>query len=324
MFLIKFSFLLISANVVITFGEQSQKFFRSDYEKYLPETDSFYKVHGLPKTFDRAKETCEIEGAELFYPVDEDEAKAMITYWKEKQFFSSIYIGVSAPFVPEVYQTIHGASIDTVYNKWAKGEPNNHAGNEHCLTLLDDTTLNDINCDTTKSFICKKRASAIHWNLLCDLPDKRYEYVEQLGRCYKFHTNPRNWTEAFRACNAEQGYLAIIDSQGEADHLVNVTKMAKKDDVEGNYLRGAIHLGFVKKNSMWRSIMGRPLKSLGYKTWGTNQPDGGDRENCGSMFFNGKLNDIGCNQQCFFICEREIPLLENSINLRFGDYDDVQ
>lgn len=64
--------------------------------------------------------------------------------------------------------------------------------------------------------------------------------------------------------------------------------------------------------------------SLGYKTWGSNQPDGGDKENCGSMFYNGKLNDISCNKKCFFICEREIPLLENSINVRFGDYGHVE
>ncbi|XP_047512060.1 macrophage mannose receptor 1-like [Pieris napi] len=324
MFSIKFSFLLISANVIITFGEPPKKFFRPDYEKYMPETDSFYKIYTQHKTFDDAKETCELDGAELFYPEDEDEAKAVISYWQETQRFHWIIIGVYAPFVPDVFVTIHGASINTVYKKWGQAEPNSFEVLKTCVILRHTLSISDAVCNNLYPFICKKRASTIRWNRLCDLPNRSYKYVEQLGRCYKFHTNPRNWTEAFRACNAEQGYLAIIDSQGEADHLVNITKMAKKDDVEGNYLRGAIHLGYVKKNSVWRSIMGRPLKSLGYKTWGTNQPDGGDRENCGSMFFNGKLNDIGCNQKCLFICEREIPLLENSINLRFGDYDDVQ
>lgn len=79
----------------------------------MPETDSFYKIHTLHKTFDQAKEVCEIDGAYLFYPEDEDEAKAVVSFWQETQSFSWIYIGISAPFVPEVYQTVHGEfSVD--------------------------------------------------------------------------------------------------------------------------------------------------------------------------------------------------------------------
>lgn len=85
-----------------------------------------------------------------------------------------------------------------------------------------------------------------------------YKYDENLGRCYKFHLNPLTWRDALEACDAEQSYLAIINSEEEAKHLVNLTENAPKDKVTGWYLRGAVHLGFTYDTSEegWRTIAG--------------------------------------------------------------------
>ncbi|CAH2086313.1 unnamed protein product [Euphydryas editha] len=147
-----------------------------------------------------------------------------------------------------------------------------------------------------------------------------YEYVQKLGRCYKFHLMPMNWTEAYAACYTEQSYLAVINSQDEADYLVNLTNKTPKDKVEGNFLRGAVHLGFQLKKNRWQTVVrNMPLSDSGYIKWGGGQPDGKGEEKCGSMFYNGHLNDIRCDQNLFFICEHEIDLLRNSQILRFGE-----
>lgn len=77
-----------------------------------------------------------------------------------------------------------------------------------------------------------------------------------MNRCYKFHLTPANWTEAFTICHAEQSYLAIINSKLEDEVLVNITAEAPKENIEGGYLRGAVHLGFHDRNGIWETIKG--------------------------------------------------------------------
>uniref|UniRef100_A0A2H1VDE2 SFRICE_023678 n=1 Tax=Spodoptera frugiperda TaxID=7108 RepID=A0A2H1VDE2_SPOFR len=147
-----------------------------------------------------------------------------------------------------------------------------------------------------------------------------YVYNEQFGRCYKFHLTPMNWTDAYAVCNAEQSYLAVINTQEEADYLVALTESKPKDRVPGNFMRGAVHLGFHNRaNEGWQAVRGTALDDTGYTCWGTNQPDGGDLEQCGSMFYNGLLNDISCDTRAFFICEHEVDSLSSSLDDRFGD-----
>lgn len=65
-------------------------------------------------------------------------------------------------------------------------------------------------------------------------------------------------------------------------------------------------------------VLGETLEQAGYASWGNNQPDGGENERCGSMFYNGQLNDVSCTTvRCFFICERENKLL-GFLNDKFG------
>lgn len=83
------------------------KFFRKDYV-YIDSTKSFYKIHTIHRAWEDAKEMCDFEGATLFYPYDEDEAKAVINYWNQTLPFPWIFIGVSTPNVREVFETVDG------------------------------------------------------------------------------------------------------------------------------------------------------------------------------------------------------------------------
>lgn len=64
-----------------------------------------------------------------------------------------------------------------------------------------------------------------------------------------------NWTDAYTVCNTEQSYLAIINSQDEANHLKELTAKTKKDQVQGDFLRGAVHLGYRLKKGRWKTII---------------------------------------------------------------------
>ncbi|CAH2086311.1 unnamed protein product [Euphydryas editha] len=98
----------------MTYSQPSVNFFRKDY-KYIEETKSFYKIHTLHRTWQDAKEKCAMEGATLFYPDDDDEVNAVISYWNETQPFAWVYIGVSTPNVRQVFETVDvsaGIGID--------------------------------------------------------------------------------------------------------------------------------------------------------------------------------------------------------------------
>ncbi|XP_045785080.1 macrophage mannose receptor 1-like isoform X1 [Maniola jurtina] len=313
-----FVLILVQYVAHLTYSQPSVKFFRKDYE-YLEATQAFYKIHTLHKSWDDAKLKCEMEGALMFYPEDEDEAAAVTEYWNNTQPFSWIFIGVSTPNVKEVFETVDGIPIAEVYSKWGPGEPNDAGGVEGCVVMRRDGTLNDDNCEKKFPFICKKTLSTLEWNNYCNIPDTAYEFNEKKGRCYKFHLNPTNWTEAYKVCDSEQSYLAIINDDEEATFLSNLTNRAPKDKVEGDYLRGAVHLGFKNNNQVWKTIKGVTLRNSGYSKWGGGQPDGGENEKCGSMFYNGQLNDISCGTNLFFICEHEIDILSTGYVLRFGE-----
>lgn len=51
---------------------------------------------------------CEMEGATLFYPDDDDEANSVISFWNETQPFSWVFVGISSPNVKRVFETVDG------------------------------------------------------------------------------------------------------------------------------------------------------------------------------------------------------------------------
>lgn len=66
-----------------------------------------------------------------------------------------------------------------------------------------------------------------------------------------------NWTDAHAMCSVEQSYLAIINTQAEADYLVKITEEAPKSKVKGNFLSGAVYLGYHNRdNDGWKTIKG--------------------------------------------------------------------
>ncbi|XP_075969750.1 C-type mannose receptor 2-like [Anticarsia gemmatalis] len=313
-------FLLFTLCLVLNSnGQRNRKFFRKDYE-YIDSTQAFYKIHTLGKSWSDAKRMCSLEGATLFYPENEDEAISVVEYLNSSQPFRHVYVGISDLVAKGVFETIDGLPVSDVYNKWSPGEPNDAGGVEDCVVMNIDGAYNDDNCAKKFPFICKKSLQSLEWNQPCNMPNLDYIFNEQVGKCYKFHVKPLNWTEAYAVCSAERSYLAVINTEVEANFLTTLTMGAPKDRVPGNFMHGAILLGFHSRlDEGWKTVRGTSLEDSGYTLWGTGQPDGKGLEQCGSMFHNGRLNDIACDQKCFFICEHDIDTLASSFNDRFGD-----
>lgn len=67
-----------------------------------------------------------------------------------------------------------------------------------------------------------------------------------------------------------------------------------------------------KKNILLQNLFikkylfsGLNLKDTGYDEWGANQPDGVGKDHCGSILWNGRLDDVSCDLKAMFFCEKE-------------------
>ncbi|XP_041977713.1 C-type mannose receptor 2-like isoform X2 [Aricia agestis] len=281
----------------VTQNAKPNKFFRKGY-KYLKATESFYKIHTIPRNWNDARTTCELEGATLFYPQDEEEAYAVISYWNSTQLSFWIHIGVSAHNVINVYETIDGLPVEEVYNEWAPAEPS--GGSESCVILRRDGLITDDECDLSWPFICKKTEASLRWNDLCGLPDPVYTYHNATDRCYKLHLTPKSWKDAYTTCSVEGSRVAVINSDEEAKIFVDMIKSSSND-----LIGDAAHLGF-KYDNGWKIYQGTHLSSSGYVKWDDGQPDRSGNKTCGSMLYNGLLSAVNCNDKRIFICEKSI------------------
>ncbi|CAH0604796.1 unnamed protein product [Chrysodeixis includens] len=280
----------------VSYGQRDRKFFRKDYT-FLEATNTFYKIHTIQRSWAEAKKICKLEGASFYYAESDEEAKVVLDHWHQTQPLPRVWIGVSDLVAKGVFETYDGIPISEVYHNWAPGEPNDNGGFEDCVIMRRDGTLNDVKCEK-HSFICKKKLQFLEWNTKCNMPNPDYKFIKDVGKCYKFHNTAMTWTEAYAACSAEQAYLAIINNQVEADYLELLANIPGNEETE------AVHLGFHNRDGEgWQTVRGTTLEESGYVRWGANQPDGGDRQQCGSMFYNGRLNDISCDAKCNFICE---------------------
>ncbi|KPJ19048.1 Hemolymph lipopolysaccharide-binding protein [Papilio machaon] len=287
--------------------KSKEKFFRNDY-KYLGHKDSFYKAHPTPRQWESARRKCIMEGASLFYPEDGVEVHEVNRYLNQTQpWFQYMFIGISTRLANGVYMTVDGESIRNVYNEWYRKVPSGANGRHSCVTLSREGFLNDIKCSEERPFVCKKKAASIEWNIDCNVPYKDYKYNANTGICYKFHLQRLNWRDALEACDDEQAKLAIINTVEEANYLANISNNTPKEMVQGWYLCPYVHLGYhydTTEND-WRTIEGESLEKTGYAVWDNYQIDGED-ERCGAMLYNGRLNDVSCeNLKCFFVCEIE-------------------
>ncbi|CAH2106580.1 unnamed protein product [Euphydryas editha] len=310
MYLQKLLFHLLSA--YFCFAEST--YFRFDY-KYYPNTDGWLKLHLIPANWRDARLTCDLEGSVLASPTDKNMIEAMDIHWKSKNTTHNIfYTGVHATFSKGQFFSIEGVSLERMPMRWAAGEPDNADNNEECI-VWNDGKIADVNCSDLFPYMCFKRRTKDMTLTPCGTIDKEYELSPLTGNCYKFHRHVRTWSRAYMTCAAEGGYLAIINSHNEAQHLKKLYEdKYSKIFPDGN--EAFVHIGIMDwdNHGDWRTVHGLKIEEAGYAEWNPNQ-SGIDTPglHCGAMFYNSKLNDFRCDDIAPFICEKSIDSLYGDI-----------
>nr|XP_021181374.2 C-type mannose receptor 2 [Helicoverpa armigera] len=295
-----------SCNIRYLDAEKSKH--REDYT-YRATTQGFYKLHTNPLTWLEAKRMCELEGATLFHPKDDAEAKEALAFWKDtKPAIKWIYSGLSDLISEGTFLTVNGENIADVYSNWKTGQPDDFREREDCVLLTNDGLMNDVVCSDKNRFICKKDIETVEWNHSCDMYNLDYKLNQNNGKCYKLHTKPMDWNGANAVCDAELTSLAVINDQQDADYLAELAESALARNIGGNYVRGIFHLGFSNKHGDgWTTVKGTPLNKDASLWWGGSVPDDNDSQQCGAMFYTGRLTPVDCNHRSLFVCEHLVP-----------------
>ncbi|XP_046736228.1 hemolymph lipopolysaccharide-binding protein-like [Diprion similis] len=133
-----------------------------------------------------------------------------------------------------------------------------------------------------------------------------YTYVPGIG-AYKVHTRGVPWNEARKTCDEEGGHLVILNSVTEAKKVTELFKKAER--FTGSSWPDWVSIGFhdLYAEGEHVTIHGQTLAKAGFSEWVAGEPnDLGKRENCGSLYKNGRLNDHECVTPLGFICELPI------------------
>lgn len=129
-----------------------------------------------------------------------------------------------------------------------------------------------------------------------------HSYTPRLG-AHKVHTQATNWNSARKICMTEGGHLAIINSRAESELIAGLVANSGTHvgSVDSNY----VHIGFhdLYSEGEFVTVNGEPLEIVGFSDWHGGGPNNDGNEDCGSIYRNGKLNDIGCEKSVGFVCE---------------------
>ena len=81
---------------------------------------------------------------------------------------------------------------------------------------------------------------------------------ERTGSCYKFHAHTRTWWDAFKTCSAEDAYLAIINSDTEAQVVKDIFEKYPDTVIKSEH-PNVISLGIIdwEQNREWYTIHGK-------------------------------------------------------------------
>nr|QWY13104.1 IML7 [Mythimna separata] len=273
-------FLVVCFLSEFSYGQRDKKFFRKDYT-YIESEQSFYKVHLVANTFNEAKRICALEGSMLFYAEDVKEFKAVASFWQRTQpHIPWVFVGLSDQMSEGIFETVDRRPMSEVYNNWQRNQPSDELNNEDCVHMDLIGTMNDYRCDSKTKFICKKTLQSLEWNNNCNMSNSDYIYNQDIGKCYKLHTTPMNWTDAYAACRIESTSLALINNRMEADYLAKLTENTPEPLVSEQYLQGVYHVGFHNRFlEGWQTVEGTPM-NVDAELWFNNKLPQNHYEEC--------------------------------------------
>ncbi|CAH2229590.1 jg11315 [Pararge aegeria aegeria] len=255
---------------------------------------TFYRLHDLATHWQQARQMCESEGTTLLIPDTLDEVENLkLLMSNMKAHYTAIFVGIHDSFSDGNFVTVRGDPIagTTLELLWAEGRPDNQNGSEHCVVMSREGLLDDRPCSEIYPFVCK----------IFDY--SRHQAIS--GKCYKFHSEPMSWHDAYLSCKLEEGRLAIINSAKEASIVVSFLG----DNLNSNTPDpNILYLGFsdLLFPYQYRTIAGQTLDEAGYASWTPMQENVQQKNSkrCGAISRTGFLLMTFCDRPAMFLCER--------------------
>ncbi|XP_042303964.1 hepatic lectin-like [Sceloporus undulatus] len=126
---------------------------------------------------------------------------------------------------------------------------------------------------------------------VCSRPDPLH-WQEFEGSCYYFSDTEEQWRNARKFCAAANSHLIIINSKREQDFVVPKIKQT------------TVWLGLsdIETEGTWCWVDG---SLQGLKYWKHGEPNNtGNNEDCAVLSTERNWNDIPCDREVHFVCER--------------------
>ncbi|XP_075971435.1 lymphocyte antigen 75-like [Anticarsia gemmatalis] len=296
---------LIIACVLLTVASVIQC--KSDYV-YRPKADGWFKLHKIPTIWKNAFFQCNREGAVLASPINEAVLSEMLSIISANNDSLQYFTGIHARFSPGQFVSVEGIPLENMNASDMFQVLNTQNG--ECLSM-DGYNMTVVSCEARLPYICYKKIDGMLMTE-CGTFDKAYRYVNSTGSCYKVHTGLNTWYNANSICISEGGHLAIINDEQEA---LEVKDMIPEDRHNFTWDRKWDHLFIGLRawddKDTYLSIHGEPISQL-YNSWDENQPDPYGQL-CGGLIRTGKLDNVWCDKESYFICEK------NPRSIRFSD-----
>ncbi|XP_067004405.2 hemolymph lipopolysaccharide-binding protein [Anabrus simplex] len=132
-------------------------------------------------------------------------------------------------------------------------------------------------------------------------PGPGYELFPGVGY-FKYHSTAKTWEKARNTCLQEGAHLAVVNSERESQYMVQVMRHHQSQIA---YI--GFHDRFVEGEFL--TVLGTSLNSTGFTRWADKRlPDNGGNipepgADCGAIYINGGLHDVGCQGSLAFFCE---------------------
>ncbi|KAK1149134.1 CD209 antigen-like protein E [Acipenser oxyrinchus oxyrinchus] len=123
----------------------------------------------------------------------------------------------------------------------------------------------------------------------------------QTGRsCYMFSDQQKTWTDSQSFCQSKQSTLLIINNAKEQQDIIS------KKNLSWYYWIG---LSDRVKEGDFRWVDDTSINTT-EQFWEDDQPDDWQsNEDCIHLYYDGLWNDISCDTQLYFICEKETRMI---------------
>lgn len=268
---------------------------RTDWPEYTfyPELNGWLKLHTEATDFQDARVKCHMEDALMASTWNSKFKEAFVRFIEQNIYQSALYSGAQVAFSDGVYKYVKGVSTLTLSRS---------AGFDRCVVFNENNSLSEVDCGQRYPFACFAPMPTCGGNeAKYDLTCAGYTYSSETGHCYKTYTQEVNWTTAYEACRGEGAYLAVVNSQAEAQVLKNLIPFGIDFVSIGFY--------FWTPTKSWWTVKGQTIEDAGFSTWVFAEPAEGNVR--GFLHSRGELDSLSKITTAPYICEKDPVLIVN-------------